>query len=92
MPWFHLCTLLDKLGTRAEREWYLAKAVEHGWSRSVLVMQIETQTRERSLPSIEQLERELEERPAIRHTARDGSRGRTPGSRAGTPTRKGRKA
>ena len=48
LPWFHLCTLLDKLGTREEREWYLAKAVEHGWSRSVLVMQIETQLRERA--------------------------------------------
>jgi predicted nuclease of restriction endonuclease-like (RecB) superfamily len=48
LPWFHLCTLLDKLGTREERDWYLAKAVDHGWSRSVLVMQIETQARERT--------------------------------------------
>ncbi|MFL9937329.1 DUF1016 N-terminal domain-containing protein, partial [Paraburkholderia sp. RL18-103-BIB-C] len=35
LPWFHLCTLLDKLSTREEREWYAAKAVEHGWSRNV---------------------------------------------------------
>lgn len=48
LPWFHLCTLLDKLRTPAEREWYLAKAVEHGWSRNVLVIQIETRLRERS--------------------------------------------
>jgi predicted nuclease of restriction endonuclease-like (RecB) superfamily len=48
LPWFHLCTLLDKLATRTERDWYLAKAVEHGWSRSMLVMQIETQARERA--------------------------------------------
>src|SRR5512143_3235340 len=48
LPWFHLCTLLDKLGTRAERDWYLAKAVQDGWSRSVQVMQIETQARERT--------------------------------------------
>jgi predicted nuclease of restriction endonuclease-like (RecB) superfamily len=41
LPWFHLCTLLDKVQAE-ERGWYLAKAVEHGWSRSVLVMQIET--------------------------------------------------
>ncbi|MHA6829656.1 PDDEXK nuclease domain-containing protein [Ralstonia pseudosolanacearum] len=47
LPWFHLCTLLDKLGTREEREWYAAKAVEHGWSRNVLVMQIETLAHER---------------------------------------------
>jgi predicted nuclease of restriction endonuclease-like (RecB) superfamily len=47
IPWFHLCTLLDKLTTCEEREWYAAKAVEHGWSRNVLVMQIETRLRER---------------------------------------------
>jgi len=47
LPWFHLCTLLDKLTTRQERDWYLHQAVRHGWSRSVLVMQIETQARER---------------------------------------------
>jgi predicted nuclease of restriction endonuclease-like (RecB) superfamily len=48
LPWFHLCTLLDKLATRQERDWYLHQAVRHGWSRSVLVMQIETQARERT--------------------------------------------
>lgn len=42
LPWFHLCTLLDKLSSPAERQWYLTKAIEHGWSRNVLVMQIET--------------------------------------------------
>ena len=47
LPWFHLCTLLDKLKTRDERDWYLAKAAEHGWSRNVLVMQIETRAHER---------------------------------------------
>lgn len=48
LPWFHLCILLDKLKTPDEREWYLAKAIEHNWSRSVLVIQIETRLRERS--------------------------------------------
>ncbi len=47
-PGFHLCTLLDKLDAPEERAWYMEKAVEHGWSRNVLVMQIETQARERS--------------------------------------------
>ena len=48
LPWFHLCTLIDKLKTPQEREWYLARAVEHNWSRNVLVIQIETRLRERS--------------------------------------------
>jgi predicted nuclease of restriction endonuclease-like (RecB) superfamily len=42
LPWFHLCTLLDKVKTPAERDWYAQKALEHGWSRQILVMQIET--------------------------------------------------
>jgi YhcG PDDEXK nuclease domain len=29
LPWFHLCTLVDKLKTQKDRNWYLAKAVEH---------------------------------------------------------------
>jgi predicted nuclease of restriction endonuclease-like (RecB) superfamily len=48
LPWFHLCTLLDKLETREERDWYLSKAVLHNWSRNILVMQIETRLLERT--------------------------------------------
>ena len=48
LPWFHLCTLMDKLKTRAERDWYLAKAIEHSWSRNVLEMQIDTRLQQRS--------------------------------------------
>lgn len=48
LPWFHLCTLMDKLKNRQERDWYLACAIEHNWSRNILEMQIETHQRERS--------------------------------------------
>jgi predicted nuclease of restriction endonuclease-like (RecB) superfamily len=48
LPWFHLCTLIDKLKTREERDWYLAQAVAHNWSRNVLEMQIETNARARA--------------------------------------------
>jgi predicted nuclease of restriction endonuclease-like (RecB) superfamily len=41
LPWFHHCLLLDKLTSPADRLWYAAKAVEHGWSRNVLALQIE---------------------------------------------------
>ena len=40
--------LLDKLKTEEERRWYAAKALEHNWSRNVLVMQIESRLYERS--------------------------------------------
>lgn len=42
IPWFHNCVILDKLKDRTEREWYIHKTFEHGWSRDILVMQIET--------------------------------------------------
>lgn len=41
LPWMHHCLLLDKLDTPADRLWYAAKTVEHGWSRNVLALQIE---------------------------------------------------
>jgi predicted nuclease of restriction endonuclease-like (RecB) superfamily len=48
LPWGHHCVLLDKLKTREERFWYLRKAIEHNWSRNILVMQIESRLIERS--------------------------------------------
>ena len=59
LPWFHLCTLLDKLKTRAERDWYLTKAVQHNWSRNILVMQIETRLLERSGKAVTNFEASL---------------------------------
>ena len=48
LPWYHQLALLDKLKTEEERRWYAAKALEHNWSRNVLVMQIESRLYERS--------------------------------------------
>lgn len=42
IPWFHNCTILDKLKTEAERLWYARAVIQHGWSRNVLVLQIES--------------------------------------------------
>src|SRR5260370_746128 len=41
LPWFHNCVLLDKVKARPERLWYIQQAIQNGWSRNVLVMQIE---------------------------------------------------
>jgi len=48
LPWYHQLTLLDKLRNEPLRRWYVAKAIEHNWSRNVLLMQIETRLHERS--------------------------------------------
>ena len=47
LPWYHHLALLEKLQTAEERTWYAAKAVEHNWSRNILVMQIETRLMDR---------------------------------------------
>ncbi len=48
LPWYHHLALLDKLPDPETRRWYAAKAIEHNWSRNILVMQIETRLLERS--------------------------------------------
>lgn len=47
LPWFHNVVLLDKLPGPETRRWYAAKAIENGWSRNILVMQIESRLLER---------------------------------------------
>jgi predicted nuclease of restriction endonuclease-like (RecB) superfamily len=41
LPWMHHCLLLDKLRSTADRLWYAARTVEHGWSRNVLALQLQ---------------------------------------------------
>ncbi len=48
LPWYHQLALLDKLPSPETRRWYAAQAIEHNWSRNILVMQIETRLLERS--------------------------------------------
>ncbi len=48
IPWGHNLVLLDRLNTKQERRWYVAKTIEHNWSRNVLNIQIETRLMERS--------------------------------------------
>ena len=42
LTWFHNLTLLEKLKTKGERLWYAQAAIENGWSRNMLVLQIES--------------------------------------------------
>ena len=42
IPWFHNCILLEKVKEPTERLWYIQQTLEYGWSRSVLVHQIES--------------------------------------------------
>jgi predicted nuclease of restriction endonuclease-like (RecB) superfamily len=41
IPWGHNVRILDRIKNPAEREWYVRQTIQHGWSRNVLVHQLE---------------------------------------------------
>lgn len=47
LSWGHNNALLEKLDTPELREWYAKSALEHGWSRNVLALQIKSRLHER---------------------------------------------
>ncbi|MQT97873.1 PDDEXK nuclease domain-containing protein [Pseudomonas helleri] len=47
LPWFHVVTLLTKLDSPAEREWYAQQTVLQGWSRSTLELNIKSRLQQR---------------------------------------------
>lgn len=52
IPWGHNTVLIEKVKDPIERQWYLQQTLEQGWSRSVLVHQIESQLYERQVNRI----------------------------------------
>lgn len=47
ITWYHNIALLEKLDAPQTRLWYVKKTVENGWSRNILVFQIESRLHER---------------------------------------------
>ncbi len=43
LPWFHIICLLTRVSDPVAREWYATRAIEEGWSRSTLEVQIRNQ-------------------------------------------------
>ena len=59
LPWGHLRVLLDQIKDPALREWYLRAAVEYGWSRNVVVLQIKGRLHEREGKALTNFQRAL---------------------------------
>ena len=59
LPWFHSCVLLDKVSGREDRIWYARAAIQHGWSRAVLVHQIESALHRRQGKAVTNFDRAL---------------------------------
>ena len=49
IPWGHNIVLMDKFDDADIRTWYIKKSIENGWSRNVLVHQIESGLYERQV-------------------------------------------
>ncbi len=59
IPWGHNIRLLEKVKDPAERRWYLQACIKHGWSRDIMMMQIETGLYRREGQAITNFERTL---------------------------------
>jgi len=59
IPWGHNIILLEKIKDAAVRHWYAQAAFEHGWSRNILEMQIESRLHERQGQGVTNFSRTL---------------------------------
>ncbi|MGG6270537.1 PDDEXK nuclease domain-containing protein [Leptolyngbya sp. AN03gr2] len=59
ITWYHNLALLEKLKTTEDRLWYAQQTITNGWSRNVLVIQIETRLRDRQGKAMTNFERTL---------------------------------
>src|SRR5439155_24832219 len=59
LPWFHNCVLLNKVKEPTEREWYARQTLQYGWSRAVLVHQIQSGLYRRQGKALTNFERTL---------------------------------
>jgi hypothetical protein len=48
LPWYHHIALLEKLDTPEQRQWCAAAALDQGWSRTILTLQLATTNHLRS--------------------------------------------
>jgi predicted nuclease of restriction endonuclease-like (RecB) superfamily len=66
LPWGHNVRILDYVRDPDEREFYVRKTIEHGWSRNVLVHQIESDLYHRQGKAIANFGRTLPAPPLAR--------------------------
>lgn len=59
IPWGHNVRILDYVKNDTERRWYIDQVIRYGWSRDVLVMQIELNLYQRQGKAITNFDRTL---------------------------------
>ena len=55
LPWGHHLAILNSFKKIEERLWYMKRTIEHGWSRNVLIFQIESRLHKREGKAINNL-------------------------------------
>lgn len=59
LTWYHNLAILDKVADKQKRQFYIKNAIEYGWSRNILVMQIESKLYERQGKALTNFKRTL---------------------------------
>jgi predicted nuclease of restriction endonuclease-like (RecB) superfamily len=59
LPWRQTMVVLDKLKEQEQRLWYTAQSLEHGWSRDILAMQIDSDLYRRQGGAVTNFDRTL---------------------------------
>jgi len=59
ITWYHNLAILEKLATSEDRIWYAKATIQHGWSRNVLVLQIEAGRMHRQGKAVANFDRTL---------------------------------
>jgi len=52
LPWKHNIALIEKIKDKNIRKWYMEKCLEEGWSKSILIYQIDTNLYQRQVKSV----------------------------------------
>jgi predicted nuclease of restriction endonuclease-like (RecB) superfamily len=59
IPWGHNIAILEKVKNPKERQWYVGQSMQHGWSRAILIHQIEGRLYHRQGKAISNFDRVL---------------------------------
>ena len=59
IPWGHNVRLLEAVKDEQERLWYVQKTIENGWSRNIMMMQVDSKLYQRQGAAITNFERTL---------------------------------
>jgi predicted nuclease of restriction endonuclease-like (RecB) superfamily len=59
LPWRQTMVVLDKLKDQEQRLWYTAQSLQHGWSRDILAMQIDSDLYRRQGGAVTNFDRTL---------------------------------